>query len=46
VLASGLPASVRVATGVFAPVAERTVARSLLASTVEPRMLPKAPYSH
>jgi hypothetical protein len=30
-------------TGVFAPVAEHTVAKSLLASDVEPGMLPKEP---
>jgi hypothetical protein len=33
-------------TGYFAPVAERTVAGSLLASAVEPTMLPEVPYSH
>jgi hypothetical protein len=30
-------------TGVFAPVSERTAARTPLASAVEPRILPEAP---
>ena len=56
VLCEGLPKSYLPATenavisnkttGVFAPVATRTDARSPLASTVEPRTVPKNAYQH